>query len=84
MRWMKNIDKILSMDAFYATQVTAFRQTTKTAKDPEITPLWEILSRNTGIILVIDEIDEEYWQEFIDRCILCHSSDGIPTCDRDR
>ena len=57
---MKNIDKISMMDAFYATAVTAFRQTTKTAKDPEITPLREICSRNTGLILVINEIDEEY------------------------
>mgnify|MGYP006446109819 FL=1 len=57
---MKNIDKISVMDAFYATPVTAFRHTTETAKDAEITPLREICSRNTGLILVIDEMDAKY------------------------
>jgi hypothetical protein len=42
-----------------------------------------ICLRDMGQILVIDEMDEEYWQDLIDRCILCHPSDGISIGEKD-
>jgi len=81
---MKNIDKIWSMEAILYTPVTAFRLATETDDLPPMKIFSAICLRDTGLISVFDEMDEEYWQDLIDRCILCHPSDGIPTCDWDR
>jgi len=82
-RLLKNIDKILSMDAILSTPVTAFRLWTETDDLAPVKIFSAICLRDTGLISVFDEMDEEYGQDFIDGCILIHPSEGIPTCERD-
>ena len=42
---------------------------------------WWFLCVIFGLILVIYEMDEEYWKDFIDGCMLIDPSDGIPIFD---
>jgi hypothetical protein len=80
---MKNIDKIWSMDAILYTPVTAFRLATETDYLAPMMLFSTICLRDTGLISVFDEMDDEYWQGFIDRCILIHPSEGIPIGEKD-
>ena len=59
-RLLKNIDKILSMDAILSTPVTAFRLWTETDDLAAMMIFSTICLRDMGLILVIDEMDEEY------------------------
>ena len=45
--------------------------------------LMQGLWRNLRLLPSPNEMGEEYFEKLIDRCILCHPNDGIPTCDRD-
>jgi hypothetical protein len=63
--------------------ITAFRQATVTNGLAAMMIFSTIWLGDTGLILVINEIDEEYCQDCIDRCILCHPSDGIPSVEKD-
>ena len=71
------------MDAILSTPVTAFRLATETDDLAPMMIFSAICLRDTGLISVFDEMDEEYGQDFIDGCILIHPSEGIPTCERD-
>ena len=42
-----------------------------------------ICLRDMGQILVIDEMDEEYFHDSIDGCILIHPSEGIPIVEKE-
>jgi hypothetical protein len=79
---MKSIDKISMMDAFYATPVPAFRLWTETNDLAAMMIFSAICLRDTGLISVFDEMDEEYEHDFIDRCILIHPSEGIPIVEK--
>ena len=57
---MKNIDKISMMDAFYATPVPAFRLATETNGLDAVMIFSTTCQNDTGLILVMDEMDEEY------------------------
>ena len=59
-RLLKNIDKILSMDAILSTPVTAFRLWTETDDLAPEKIFSAICLRDTGLISVFDEMDEEY------------------------
>ena len=57
---MKNIEKISMMDAILYTPVTAFRLATETDDLPPMMIFSAICQRDTGLIPVFDEMDEEY------------------------
>jgi hypothetical protein len=57
---MKNIGKNLSIDAFCATPVTAFRLATETDDLAPMMIFSAICLRDTGLISVFDEMDEDY------------------------
>lgn len=57
---MKSIDKISMMDAFYATPVPAFRLATETNGLDAVMIFSTTCQNDTGLILVMDEMDEEY------------------------
>ena len=57
---MKNISKNLSIDAFCATLLTAFRLVTETDDLAPMKIFSAICLRDTGLISVFDEMDEEY------------------------
>ena len=52
--------------------ITAFRQATVTNGLAAMMIFSTIWLGDTGLILVINEIDEEYCQDCIDRCIWIH------------
>ena len=57
---MKNIEKISMMDAILYTPVKAFRFLRNTNDLSAMKIFSTICLRDTGLILVIDEMDEEY------------------------
>ena len=63
--------------------MTAFQMLRRTDQLAAMMIFSTICLRDMGLILVIDEMDEEYWQDLIDRCILCHPSEGIPSVEKD-